>query len=740
MLKPTLNHAKGFERLMQADEFLPKNVIALPRGGYLVNTSRGFIQVGCPPETIKDTMLLPSSVPQIFVLASRLFSPTKGISLAELEFPIYFNFFLQKRKTLIVALPEQAERLEQVLKESIYGPAEIDINQDISQVSPPLAVPNLKAEMAYYRNFTLAEMFSFVYFEDDVATIGELKIIREDGAYLFIDQGKEIGHIKSDIEYRVHFDLGERLKNPYRPPLFAITCLGPSHGFDPTENTSGFIIWCNHHGIMVDPPVNSTEWLKKSNVNPKLIDSIILTHCHADHDAGTFQKIMEEGRITIYTTQTIMKSFLRKYSALCGEDEKFLQRLFDFQPVYLQKPFFIHGAEFRAFYSLHSIPTLGFTMQLNGKTFVYSSDHQADPKVHAELYQNGILDHDRYQKLTNFPWHSNLIYHEAGIPPLHTPINWLNSLPKDIQKKIYVYHIAKKDFPAKTSLRLCKFGMEHTVNISVPPPSFEEAYEVLSILKHLDFFHNFPIQKVQEFLLAIEREVFKKGDYIIHRGKHGTKFYIIYSGNVVVSLSGLATKKIYSEFEYFGEVALLNNQFTTADVVAETEVIAYSLSRDKFLQFIAGTEFEATLRRLSHNRDPESWNILSNSRHFQTLTSYQKTWLESVLTRQELIGPGVLVAKGQCLEKMYIIREGEVLVKDSERVIAKMGQGDFIGQLYDVDKEVYSPYSFIYQTNISLYVLYVIEKKDLISFANLNPGLILKFRLDLLNQGEASYA
>lgn len=722
---------------MQFNNSLPDNVITLPRGGYLLKTSSGFIQVGCPPETIKDTMLLPSSVPQIFVLASRLFSPTKGISLAELEFPIYFNFFLQKRKTIIVAWPEQAKRLEQVLKESVYGPAELDITQDIYHACQPSAVPDLKAEMAYYRNFTLADMFSFIYFENRVARLGEVKIISEEGSYLFIDQGKEIARIKSDIEYRVHFDLGERLKNPYRPPLFAITCLGSSHGFDPAENTSGFIIWCNHRGIMVDPPVNSTEWLKKSNVNPKLIDSIILTHCHADHDAGTFQKILEEGRITVYTTNTIMKSFLRKYSALCGEAEKFLQRLFDFQPVYLQKPFYIHGAEFRAFYSLHSIPTLGFTMQLNGKTFVYSSDHQADPKVHAELYQQGVINLARYQELTNFPWHSNLIYHEAGIPPLHTPINWLNSLPKDIQKKIYVYHIAKKDFPSKTSLRLCKFGMEHTVNIGVPPPQFEEAYEVLSILKHLDFFHNFPIHKVQEFLLAIERETFKKGEYIIRYGMRGTKFYIIYSGNVAVSLAGLATKKIYSEFEYFGEVALLNNQLTTADVVAETEVIVYTLTRDKFLQFIDGTEFEATLRRLSKNRDPESWNILSSSKHFQNLTSYQKTWLESVLTRQELIGPGLLVAQGQSLEKMYIIREGEVLVQDGERVIAKLGQGDFIGQLHDMDKEVFSPYSFIYQSNLSVYV---IEKRELATFVNLNPGLILKFRLDLSDQGVGYYA
>jgi len=38
---------------------------------------------------------------------------------------------------------------------------------------------------------------------------------------------------------------------------------------------------------------------------------ILVTHCHADHDAGTFQKILEEGKVTIYATETVMMSFLR---------------------------------------------------------------------------------------------------------------------------------------------------------------------------------------------------------------------------------------------------------------------------------------------------------------------------------------------------------------------------------------------------------------------------------------------
>jgi glyoxylase-like metal-dependent hydrolase (beta-lactamase superfamily II) len=40
---------------------------------------------------------------------------------------------------------------------------------------------------------------------------------------------------------------------------------------------------------MVDPPPHSSELLLQAGIEPKAITATILTHCHADHDAGTFQ-------------------------------------------------------------------------------------------------------------------------------------------------------------------------------------------------------------------------------------------------------------------------------------------------------------------------------------------------------------------------------------------------------------------------------------------------------------------
>ena len=85
----------------------------------------------------------------------------------------------------------------------------------------------------------------------------------------------------------------------------------------------------------------------------------------------------------------------------------------------------MHGAKFRFYYTLHSIPTIGFTLDFQDQSFVYSSDHQGDPAVQRQLLEQKVIDAERFRQLQAFPWDRKVIYHESGIPPLHTPIAWL---------------------------------------------------------------------------------------------------------------------------------------------------------------------------------------------------------------------------------------------------------------------------------------------------------------------------
>jgi CRP-like cAMP-binding protein len=694
----------------------------LPRGGYVVSTSEGRIQFGAPPETIKDTLVTEEGVPEIFVLSRPMFNWSKGINVADMEFPIYFHFFIKQHRPLVCGSMEQARSLATALQESVFGPRHFDLQNDSMDIGDDVFVPDIRPEIAFFRGqLDLKSLFRFRPFKDGALAIGKVTIRELDDTFEVVDGDETVARVPATVQYTPRFDVGSALPEPFIPPRFGVTCLGPSHGFDPSDNTSGFIIWLNHNGIMVDPPVNSTEWLLKSNVNPKFIDSIILTHCHADHDAGTFQKILEENRVTVYTTQTVMESFLRKYGAFSGESPDYLRRLFSFQPIYIGRPVTIHGGEFDIFYTLHSIPTMGFRLSFQGKSFVYSSDHQGDPEVQAKMYQDGVIGRERFEQLRDFPWDSDVIYHESGIPPLHTPLKFLASLPEDVQSRTVVYHISDKDFEKHDSmLRRATFGIENTLYFETEPSPFETAYRALDILKRLDFFETLPVKKVQEFLSIIERRHFQRGDKIIEEGSTGEYFYIIESGNASVMTANLVRQKQLGAFEYFGEVALLTKSPRTADIVADTDLDAIVIPRNRFVNFVSDTEFGQVLQRIIHNRDESIWNLLVQSPGFARLTDYQRMWMETSLRPRRLDAGATLGTEDGLLPGLCIVQEGSMEARRDGEIVAELGPGEIMGMLDRILRD--EPCGVQFRAAVPT-VLLVLEKTVAADFVEKNPGI-----------------
>ncbi len=705
-------------------------VIELPRGGYLVDTSAGYIQVGSPPETIKDTMFYENGVPGIFCLPKNFFNRQKGISVAEVEFPVYYNFFFRERKIIIVCLKEHVKLFKEVIRESLLGPRVFNINNDYAKHTK-LTIPNLKAEIKYFASFKLDDVVEFKPLDKkrEVEICDCVIRLLENDDYEIIDEkiSKKPILIPGDIKYNVAFDLGNILAEPFKPPAMGVTCLGPSHGFDPENNTSGFILWINHRGIMIDPPVNTTEWLQRSNVNPKLVDSVILTHTHADHDAGTFQEILLEEKITIYSTQTIMDSWLRKYSTLTRIDSKELIKLFDFYPVLIGNKVNINGAWFDFRYMLHSIPTIGFRLFYRNKSFVYTSDHLHLPEKFKELKSEGVLSEGRYKELMDFPWDSDVIYHESGLPPIHTPVNFLNSLPKNIQKKIVVYHIAKKDFPKRTNLTLAKFGIASTHTLEVEKGAFHEAYRVIDILSRVDIFKDFTLSDIKDLLAVVRKTRIKRGTQIIKKGEYGDEFYIILSGSIRV---GRRTKKEangvkrFGNYQYFGEVSIILNKPRTANVFAETDIEALVISSSSFLNLIRGTSVERKLKKIALNRDEESWAALSSTRLFSTLTSSQKTDLELLLHREYINSNKTLIRFGEKVKSLYIFHSGRVEVMNKKGKTGKAKMGDFIGNYKEFQLGLSSSIECKAKKSSLLFRL---ESELFKEYIEANPGVYLRF-------------
>ena len=712
------------------------HIIFLNRGGQVFTGGTKPVQLGIPPETIKDTMQLPCGVPDIYIVPQYTFSPSGGISLSELEFPIFYNYYVKQRRTRVICNQDQAERLSVVLQEAIFGPEHLDYENEFSRGKETPGYPDLKAEMAVFKTLkagsgveetTMDDMVEFHILDaGETIIVDNLKFeSKSDHRVAVLENGKEVAGFDRK---KVYIPLPEvSLANPanFHPPLFGLTTLGTGHGFDPQALTSGMIIWINRRGIIVDPPVNSTPNLISLGVNPKTTDSLILTHCHADHDSGTLQKIMQEGRIRLYTTLTIYNSFIRKSAALTGIDVDRLKSLIEFLPVTIGEPTNINGGDFIFNYNLHSIPTIRIEACYLGKSIVYSSDTMGDPDFINDLHVREIISRSRRDFLLDFPWHKDIVIHEAGTPPIHTPIKTLLSQPEEVRRKMYLVHVSKESIPEDSLLKIAPAGLSNTIELPVEAPYFDEAMEALNLFLNVDVFRGLDRTKACQFLGIVEKESFTAGEYILREGERSSSFYIIASGCVDVTQDNQVLTT-YSNNDYFGEKALFSNEPRTASVIARTDVVVFRIRQKKMLRLIHGTSTEFLLRRLADRQSKTMRYLFGLNKGFSQLTPTQHLQLfEMVDPLPEPVQPETeIVTQGRPLSYCYFIQSGEVAVLKNHTHCRTLTAGDLFGvQPALSTTDFISPYTYITRAETQLIRMAVREFK---AFADKNPGIFIK--------------
>lgn len=66
-----------------------------------------------------------------------------------------------------------------------------------------------------------------------------------------------------------------------------------------------------------------------------------------------------------------------------------------------------------------------YQVTFKGKGMSFSADHMNDPARIRAMCEEGFMSEGRRDALLDFPWHHDAIFHEAGIPPIHTPMQTL---------------------------------------------------------------------------------------------------------------------------------------------------------------------------------------------------------------------------------------------------------------------------------------------------------------------------
>lgn len=111
--------------------------------------------------------------------------------------------------------------------------------------------------------------------------------------------------------------------------------------------------------------------------------------------------------------------------------------------------------------------------------------------------------------------------------------------------------------------------------------------EAFDRVRQVEIFSHLPATVLEGLVRRMQPVDCDAGEVVIRQGERGTRFYVVDSGELAVSVDGEPRPSL-GRGDSFGEIALLRDVPRTATVVATTPVRLLSLDRESFLAAITG--------------------------------------------------------------------------------------------------------------------------------------------------------
>ncbi|CAK9010303.1 cGMP-dependent protein kinase [Durusdinium trenchii] len=230
--------------------------------------------------------------------------------------------------------------------------------------------------------------------------------------------------------------------------------------------------------------------------------------------------------------------------------------------------------------------------------------------------------------------------------------------------------------------------------------SDEKIQEYVKYLNRVEILSSLLAAEKQQVAKALTEKKFSKNEVIIQQGDPGTTFYILFEGEVSVSIDGDEKARLQASEErgtaqYFGERALLNDEPRAATVrVVSKDAKALALDKEAFdlllgpLEDIMARKGEATAKAVAppageapapSGRDPNRPKIL--------MTDLQKVGLLGAggfgaVELWEHKHSGETYAM-KCISKGFIVKTGMQDSVITEKNILFMTNSDFIIRLHE---------------------------------------------------------
>jgi len=128
---------------------------------------------------------------------------------------------------------------------------------------------------------------------------------------------------------------------------------------------------------------------------------------------------------------------------------------------------------------------------------------------------------------------------------------------------------------------------------------------VIDLLKAIPLFESFNNSELRHLASLLKGQSLDKGEILFHKGDTGSAFFIIANGLIRISVSNKAGDEVTFAHlrggDFFGEMALLDEQTRSADATALEDSTLYVLDRNDFFPFLFENEnaVHSILRALS---------------------------------------------------------------------------------------------------------------------------------------------
>jgi CRP-like cAMP-binding protein len=699
------------------------------------------VQLGSLSDTTRNLLREGVQAEHVFVLPSMLFED--GTNYSDVEFLVYLNFFVRgERRTRIIGTAHQRETLKRLLTLTIFGlfdPAkELPAFEELHRTYGVRDPATYRLLQTAYEMYSVREgahpaspilgierYVEFIALSRDDETIVPLALPATSGGAAATGEVRVKPHSPGSVDACIVQGSGEsvrkRLELPGRRrrvahisaessrsiqfatdrPQFGVTVLGTSHGFDPVGDVTSFVIWLNGHGILVDPSPEALGYLEQLGVAPVDLSYVFLTHIHADHDGGLLEKLLGRSRTTVLASDPVLRMFIEKARLLTGHDFE-REGLLTLSSANPGAPVTIEVGGERAVletrWNLHPIPTNGFKLSFGGTRFGYSGDTQYDPELIAGLRAAEKLSPTQHDDLLHFFWTPqgrptvDLLLHEAGIPPIHTRMESVRTLPDQVKAKTFLVHIADKDVPE---------GLEKpplfATYVLLPPNERVRKRILLDTLRRVSYLYDIPVETLEQLLRSGEVCEYAQDETIIRKGSRGRDeplhFFVVTDGTVMVK-DGRRVITALGKADSFGEWGISHQRgVRVADVVAARRSQCLRVAEaqywwlvqrhpviqeriGKIRRLLPRLELTKARIQLKAAADPPGlWSVMAG------MTASQLSGF-ALFGETAVFGPGErIIREGDEADGFYVLLSGHLIVTVQNRLVGEVGEGEIFGEL-----------------------------------------------------------